>query len=134
MPSEAMQALYGFTALHLAVYAQQEEAARVLLEAGAGVNFRSTGAIARVPPLGTAAFVRSVALARLLLDAGAEVNGGEPKGSPLSTMRRRTATSSSHASFSPAVPTPGPARSPGRHRPIWQPARRCAGFWPTPDR
>jgi ankyrin repeat protein len=28
-----------------------------------------------VPPLGTAAFVRSVPLARLLLDSGAEVNG-----------------------------------------------------------
>lgn len=70
----------GFTALHLAVYAQQEEAARVLLEAGAGVNVRSTGEIARVPPLGTAAFVRSVALARLLLDAGADVNVGEAEG------------------------------------------------------
>jgi ankyrin repeat protein len=34
----------------------------------------STGSIARVPPLGTAAFVRSVPLARLLLDSGADVN------------------------------------------------------------
>jgi ankyrin repeat protein len=64
----------GFTALHLAVYAEQEEAARVLIEHGADVNMRSTGTIARVPPLGTAAFVRSVPLARLLLDAGADVN------------------------------------------------------------
>ena len=65
----------GFTALHLAVFAKQEEAARVLIEHGADVDARSTGTIARVPPLGTAAFVRSVPLARLLLDAGADVNG-----------------------------------------------------------
>lgn len=65
----------GFTALHLAVFAKQEDAARVLIEHGADVNARSTGTIARVPPLGTAAFVRSVSLARLLLDAGADVNG-----------------------------------------------------------
>ena len=65
----------GFTALHLAVFAEQEEAARTLIEHGADLNARSTGTIARVPPLGTAAFVRSVPLSRLLLDAGADVNG-----------------------------------------------------------
>jgi ankyrin repeat protein len=65
----------GFTALHLAVFAAQEDAARVLIEHGADVNVRSTGAIARVPPLGTAAFARSTRLACLLLDAGADVNG-----------------------------------------------------------
>ena len=65
----------GFTALHLAVFAQREEATRVLVGHGADVNARSTAAIARVPPLGTAAFVRSVPMARLLLDAGADVNG-----------------------------------------------------------
>jgi ankyrin repeat protein len=65
----------GFTPLHLAVFAQQEEAARALIEHGADTDVRSTGEIARVPPLGTAAFVGSVAMARLLLDAGADVNG-----------------------------------------------------------
>jgi uncharacterized protein len=70
----------GFTALHLAVYAQGEETARVLIEGGADVNAQSTGAIARVPPLGTAAFVRSVPLARVLLDAGADVNGQGAEG------------------------------------------------------
>jgi ankyrin repeat protein len=64
----------GFTPLHLAVFAEQEEAARLLIEHAGDVNALSTGAIARVPPLGTAAFVRSVPLARLLLDAGADVN------------------------------------------------------------
>jgi ankyrin repeat protein len=71
----------GFTALHLAVFAEQEEAARLLIDRGADLDARSTGAIARVPPLGTAAFVRSVPLARLLLDAGADVNGRSDAGS-----------------------------------------------------
>jgi uncharacterized protein len=65
----------GFTALHLAVFAKQEDAARVLIEHGADVDVRSTGTGARVPPLATAAFVRASPLARLLLDAGADVNG-----------------------------------------------------------
>ena len=65
----------GFTPLHLAVFGGQEAAARALIEAGADVNALSRGAFAVVPPLGTAAFVRSLPLARLLLDAGADVNG-----------------------------------------------------------
>jgi ankyrin repeat protein len=64
----------GFTALHLAVFGRQEEAARILLEAGADPNVLATSSFARVPPLGTAAFVRSVPLARLLLDHGADPN------------------------------------------------------------
>ena len=64
----------GFTALHLAVFGRQAEAAQALIEHGADVNALSGGEIARVPPLGTAAFARSVPLARVLLDAGADVN------------------------------------------------------------
>jgi ankyrin repeat protein len=64
----------GFTALHLAVFGRQEEAARVLLEAGADPNVLATSSFAPVPPLGTAAFVRSVPLAQLLLDRGADPN------------------------------------------------------------
>ena len=69
----------GFTALHLAVFGEQEGAARVLLAHGADVDAVATSEIARVTPLGTAAFVRSVPLARRLLDAGADVNraGGD---------------------------------------------------------
>jgi|tagenome__1003787_1003787.scaffolds.fasta_scaffold20986605_3 ankyrin repeat protein len=70
----------GFTALHLAIFGGQREAARVLIEHGADVNQLSTSSIAQVPPLGTAAFVRSLPLARLLLDAGADVNGHEESG------------------------------------------------------
>jgi uncharacterized protein len=64
----------GFTALHLAIFGRQEEAVRLLLERGADPNALSTGEIAKVPPLGTAAFAGSTALARLLLDSGADPN------------------------------------------------------------
>ena len=65
----------GFSALHLAVFGGQEKAVRLLLEHGADPNALSTNEEVRVPPLGTAAFVRSLPLARLLLDSGADVNG-----------------------------------------------------------
>lgn len=76
----------GFTALHLAVFGRQADAARALLEQGADGEALSQGAIAHVRPLGTAAFVRSTELARLLLDAGADPNGRAGDGStPLHT-------------------------------------------------
>jgi ankyrin repeat protein len=70
----------GFTALHLAVFGEQAGAARLLVDHGADVDAVATSEIARVAPLGTAAFVRSEPLARLLLDAGADPNGGENGG------------------------------------------------------
>lgn len=70
----------GFTALHLAVFGEREEAARTLVAHGADVDAVATSGIARVAPLGTAAFVRSVPLATFLLDAGADPNGGEEGG------------------------------------------------------
>jgi uncharacterized protein len=65
----------GFTPLHGAVYGGSAEGVALLLERGADPNTRSTGSIARVPPLGTAAFVRRADLAALLLDGGANVDG-----------------------------------------------------------
>jgi uncharacterized protein len=70
----------GFTALHLAVFAGQETAARMLIEHGADVNACATAPFARVRPLGTAAFARSLGLARILLDAGADVDGRSADG------------------------------------------------------
>ena len=71
----------GFTALHLAVYGEQEDAARVLIGAGADLEAMSRAEFAQVRPLGTAAFVGSLTMAQLLLDAGAEVNGTSASGS-----------------------------------------------------
>ncbi len=65
----------GFTALHLAIFGGQVESVRLLLERGADPNALSTAEIAKVPPLGTAAFVRSPQLAQVLLDSGADPNG-----------------------------------------------------------
>ena len=73
--SQASERYEGFTPLHLAIFGGQAESCRILVAHGADVNARSSGEIARVPPLGTAAFVRSTELARLLLDAGADVDG-----------------------------------------------------------
>jgi ankyrin repeat protein len=47
----------------------------LLIDQGADLDTVSSGNVARVPPLGTAAFARLVPMARLLLDAGADVNG-----------------------------------------------------------
>jgi ankyrin repeat protein len=79
----------GFTALHLAIFGGQEEPVRLLLERGADPDALSTSEVAKVPPLGTAAFVRSVPLGRLLLDSGADVNGrGEGGFTALHTARQ----------------------------------------------
>ena len=75
----------GFTALHLAVFGQQEEAVHVLIEHGADLNRVSEASFAQVTPLGTAAFVRSVPLARILMDAGADPSAGAE--TPISTAR-----------------------------------------------
>ena len=62
----------GFTALHLAIFGGSEEAVRLLLDRGADPNVLATSEIARVRPLGTAAFVRRPDLEKILLEAGAD--------------------------------------------------------------
>jgi uncharacterized protein len=62
----------GFTTLHLAIFGGSEEAVRLLLERGADPNALATSEIARVRPLGTAAFVRRPDLEKILLDGGAD--------------------------------------------------------------
>jgi len=62
----------GFTSLHLAIYGGSVEAVRLLLERGADPNTLATSDIARVRPLGTAAFVGRPDLEKILLEAGAD--------------------------------------------------------------
>jgi ankyrin repeat protein len=62
----------GYSPLHLAIYGGSEEAVRLLIEHGADVDALATSNIARVRPLGTAAFVGRPDLEKLLLEAGAD--------------------------------------------------------------
>jgi ankyrin repeat protein len=64
----------GFTALHLAIFGGSEEAVRLLIEQGADVDALATSDVARVRPLGTAAFVGRPDLEKLLLEAGADAS------------------------------------------------------------
>ena len=64
----------GFTPLHIAAFARNLEAARVLLEAGADPNVFATASFARVTPLGTCKFAGADEVAELLLAHGADPN------------------------------------------------------------
>ena len=76
----------GFTPLHGAIFGGHKSTVRLLVEHGADLEAVSTGSIAQVRPLGTAAFVRSVPLARILLEAGADPDGANPQGAtPMDT-------------------------------------------------
>jgi ankyrin repeat protein len=63
----------GFTALHLASFFGKAEAARLLLDAGAGVNAVSANSM-QVQPLHSAAAGGHHEVCRVLLTAGADVN------------------------------------------------------------
>jgi ankyrin repeat protein len=62
----------GFTPLHIAAFANNVDAARELLAAGADPNVIATASFARVTPLGTCAFAGANEVARLLLEHGAD--------------------------------------------------------------
>jgi uncharacterized protein len=77
----------GFTPLHLACFAGDADATRLLVERGADLEALSTASFAKVRPLGTAAFARDHESARVLLEAGADPNGpGEGGFTPLHTV------------------------------------------------
>jgi ankyrin repeat protein len=71
----------GFTALHLAAFSDAEDAARLLVGAGADLEARSRHeTITGVRPLNTCAFARAHRVARVLLEAGADPNGEGERG------------------------------------------------------
>ncbi|HMK31006.1 MAG TPA: ankyrin repeat domain-containing protein [Terriglobales bacterium] len=69
----------GFTALHFAAYFSQEEAARLLLDAGADARATARNATL-VQPLHSAASARAHKVAEQLLQSGADVNAKQQKG------------------------------------------------------
>jgi len=69
----------GFTALHLACFFAQAEAARVLIESGAAVDAVAANPT-RVMPLHSAASARNLEAARFLLEHGAPVNARQQAG------------------------------------------------------
>ena len=71
----------GFTALHLAAFSGNAEAAHRLLDAGADPNLLATASFARVTPLGTCAFAGANEVARLLLEHGADTELTSDQGS-----------------------------------------------------
>ena len=66
----------GFTALHLAAFFGQPEAARALLDLGADPQAVSRNPL-RVQPLHSAVAARNLEAARLLLEAGADPNASQ---------------------------------------------------------
>ena len=79
----------GFTALHLAAFTDSDEAAGLLVAAGADLEARSRHeTITGVRPLNTCAFARARRVARVLLEAGADPDGeGEAGVTPLMAAR-----------------------------------------------
>ena len=62
----------GFTALHMAAFVDNVDAARKLLDAGADPNVYATASFARVTPLGTCRFANADGVKELLLERGAD--------------------------------------------------------------
>lgn len=70
----------GFTALHLAAFFGQEDAARILLERGAEANLVARHESIHVTPLHSAAAGGHPAIVKLLLEHGADPNAAQDGG------------------------------------------------------
>jgi len=70
----------GFTALHLAAFFGQEEAAKLLLESGAEVDLVARNATIHVTPLHSAAAGSHSGIVKLLLEHGADPNASQDGG------------------------------------------------------
>jgi ankyrin repeat protein len=79
----------GFTALHLAAFFGQEDAARILIEHGAEVNLVARHASIHVTPLHSAAAGSHSEIVKLLLEHGADPNAAQDAGfTPLHSAAR----------------------------------------------
>ena len=70
----------GFTALHLAAFFGQEQAAKILVERGAEVNLVARNANIHVTPLHSAAAGSHPGIVKLLLEHGADPNAAQDGG------------------------------------------------------
>jgi ankyrin repeat protein len=70
----------GFTALHLAAFFGQEEAAKILVERGGEVNLVARNATIHVTPLHSAAAGSHPGIVKLLLEHGADPNAAQDGG------------------------------------------------------
>ena len=99
----------GFTALHLAAYFGQEDAARLLVECGADPNAVARHPTIVVTPLHSAAAGAHAGIVQLLLEAGADPNASQPDGSTPLDAARQNGDGESEEALLAAGATPRPA-------------------------
>jgi ankyrin repeat protein len=99
----------GFTALHLAAFFGEEEAAKVLVERGADANAVSTNSTIVVTPLHSAAAGAHTEIVKLLLEAGADPNARQPDGFTALDAARQNGDDESEQALLEAGATPPPA-------------------------
>ncbi len=99
----------GFTALHLAAFFGQEDAAKILLERGAEPNVVARNATIVVTPLHSAAAGAHSAIVKLLLAAGADPNARQPGGFTALDAAQQNGDDESAEALLAAGATPRPA-------------------------
>ena len=99
----------GFTALHLAAFFGQEDAAKLLLACGAEPNTVARNATIVVTPLHSAAAGAHSAIVKLLLEAGADPNARQPDGFTALDAAQQNGDDESAEALLAAGATPRPA-------------------------
>ena len=99
----------GFTALHLAAFFGQEDAAKILLGRGAEPNVVARNATIVVTPLHSAAAGAHSAIVKLLLEAGADPNARQPDGFTALDAAQQNGDDESAEALLAAGATPRPA-------------------------
>jgi uncharacterized protein len=99
----------GFTALHLAAFFGQEDAAKLLLERGAAPDIVARNATIVVTPLHSAAAGAHSGIVKLLLAAGADPNARQPDGFTALDAAQQNGDDESAEALLAAGATPRPA-------------------------